>query len=158
MKKWIILLLVLLLTVGSAQAGTVWSVPLSDPEGAPWTHQDMPDVVKTNPGQHETCWLAAAANVLGAAGWGQFQDPNYLNLTPQQRAEHIYNNMTADQGFGAGNPVVAIRDWMRDHGHNRDDISYDPDNLWWWVTPMRGSALGGNMIRSQYDTLRSNMV
>ena len=74
---------VMLLLAGVAAAD--WIKPLDPPE------DPVPDVDKTTPDR--TCWLATAANMLGAAGYGH-------EATAQERAQTIYNHLVAQYGTG----------------------------------------------------------
>jgi hypothetical protein len=77
----------------------------------------VPDVNKNagTPPPDETCWLAVAANMLGAAGWGKDTQ------TAQQNADDIYGHLTAH--FGTANPGYeerAINWWLLNYGYNPD--------------------------------------
>jgi hypothetical protein len=61
-----------------------WIKPLDPPD-------PVPDVDKTEP--NRTCWLATAANMLGAAGYSD--EP-----TAQLRARYIYNQLVDQYGVG----------------------------------------------------------
>lgn len=90
------------------------------------TSQDgtpIPDVDKNPfppaPGDN-SCWLASAANILGAAGYG-------TGPAAQQRAQGIYNQLTAAYGVASGGaPDQAISYWMAWHGKNPNSPDYSP--------------------------------
>ena len=78
-------LLAILILVCPGLAFADWVKPMDPPE------DPVPDVDKTTPDR--TCWLATAANMLGAAGYGD-------GATAQERAEAIYDQLVAQYGVG----------------------------------------------------------
>jgi hypothetical protein len=106
----------------------------------------VPDVDKPNLAD-QSCWLAAAANVLGAAGWG----PQGLNA--QARAMSIYQNDLMPH-FGNGQWLgwssVAINWWLLNYGYNPNSTEYDPSLTYNNVT-IYTSPAGFPMV--QYDSI-----
>ncbi len=83
----------------------------------------IPDVDKMPfppmPGDN-SCWLASAANILAAAGYGS-------GGTAQQRAQIIYSQFTTAYGIVAGGaPDNAISYWLAWHGKNPNSPDYNP--------------------------------
>lgn len=85
----------------------------------PWDvyKEGVPDVDKPNPADN-SCWMAAAANVLGAGGWGD--------------AGTIYSSMLNHFVDGNDDPLagwssVAINWWLMEHGRNPDSDQYVSD-------------------------------
>ena len=78
-------LFAVMILVVSGVAFADWVKPMDPPE------DPVPDVDKTTPDR--TCWLATAANMLGAAGYGD-------GATAQERAEGIYDQLVAQYGTG----------------------------------------------------------
>ena len=74
---------------------------------ADWLKMDPPpDVDKPADGSRSsTCWLAAAANMLAGAGYGD-------GATVQQRAEDIYDELFAWRGNVGGWTETAINWWL----------------------------------------------
>ncbi len=106
----------------------------------------VPDVDKPNLAD-QSCWLASAANVLGAAGWG----PQGLNA--QARAVSIYNNdLMPHFGNGAwlGWSSVAINWWLLNYGYNPNSTEYNPNLTYNNVTIY--TAPGG-FAMPQYDSI-----
>jgi len=90
-----------------------------------------------------TCWQASAANVLGAAGYGVGAG---AGATAQQRADHIYTQLTTDLGVGnMGFCEQAINYWLYTYGKNPDNITdpsqpnrdFQPTNPYTDVTVLR---------------------
>ncbi|MGC9454566.1 MAG: PEP-CTERM sorting domain-containing protein [Phycisphaerae bacterium] len=82
----------------------------------------IPDVDKNPaaPQPDNSCWLASAANILGAAGYGS-------GGTAQQRATSIYNQLVNDYGTAAGGvPDQAISYWLAAYGKNPGSPEYNP--------------------------------
>jgi hypothetical protein len=72
-----------------------------------------------------SCWQAAAANLLGAAGYGT----NLANNTPQGRANAIYAQMNADLGIqNLGCADLAINYWLYTYGKNPNSPDFQPTN------------------------------
>ncbi|MBN1910254.1 MAG: PEP-CTERM sorting domain-containing protein [Pirellulales bacterium] len=100
----------------------------------------IPDVDKPNPADpnDSSCWLASAADILGAAGYGSGGGP------AQQRAQNIYNQLCMDWGITSGGaPDQAISYWLAMYGKNPNSSEYDPTNSYTDVTAFYGS-LGAN--------------
>lgn len=107
----------------------------------------VPDVDKLAHGGGSTvntCWQAAASNILAAAGYGASAG---IGATAQQRADHIYTQLRVD--LGVGNPgfvAQAVNYWLYTHGKNPDNhtnpgspnLDYDPLNPYTDVTDRRG--------------------
>lgn len=108
----------------------------------------IPDVNKANPADPNdgSCWLASAANILAAAGYGS-------GGAAQQRANSIYAQLTAAYGTaGGGAPDQAISFWLAQYGKNPDSPEYQPANPYTDVTA-RYSALGA----SDYTFLQNEL-
>ncbi|MHB9071080.1 MAG: hypothetical protein ACYC54_12025 [Sedimentisphaerales bacterium] len=76
---------------------------------ADWLKMDPPPDVDKRTHNHNntsTCWLATASNMLAGAGYG-------TGVTPQQRADSIYNQMVATHGTGSGWADFAITTWLK---------------------------------------------
>ncbi len=123
MRKLVAVSLVLLIfACGAAQAA--WVVDKS---------AQIPDVDKPGKGNNpnparpgdNSCWQAAASNVLAAAGWGR--DPTGVN-TKQLKAENIYAQLNADLGivnFGCAHN--AINYWLYTYALNpAAGVDYQP--------------------------------
>ena len=68
-----------------------------------------------------SCWLASAANLLAAAGYGAGGG------VAQQRAQNIYNQLTAAYGtLSGGAPDQAISYWLAWYGKNPASPDYNP--------------------------------
>jgi len=85
----------------------------------------IPDVDKnaTAPPPDNSCWMAAASNLLAAAGWGP------SSQTPQQNADAIYGHMTSHFLIANGGQTSkAVNWWLMNYGYNPDDTSgyYNP--------------------------------
>ena len=81
----ILWLLAVVILVLPGVAAADWIKPLESPD------DPVPDVDKTSPDR--TCWLATAANMLGAAGYGD-------QATAQDRAQTIYDQLVVQYGPG----------------------------------------------------------
>jgi len=67
-----------------------------------------------------SCWLASAANILAAAGYGS-------GGAAQQRAQNIYTQLTTAYGTTSGGaPDQAISYWLAWHGKNPASPDYNP--------------------------------
>lgn len=95
----------------------------------------IPDVDKNNfPGHlgSNSCWQATAANILAAAGYGK---PVIANPTAQQRADHIYTQLTNDLGVqNLGCCARGINYWMLTYGKNPASPEFMPENRYTDVT------------------------
>ncbi len=83
----------------------------------------IPDVNKAPlpplPGD-SSCWLASASDILAAAGYG-------TGGQAQQRAQSIYNQLTAAYGIASGGaPDQAISYWLAWYGKNPSSPEYNP--------------------------------
>jgi hypothetical protein len=107
----------------------------------------VPDVDKPNLAD-QSCWLAAAANVLGGAGWG-------VGANPQAKAVNIYNNLMTHFGNGAmlGWSSIAINWWLLNHGYNPNSPDYNPNLTYNNVTIIRPPQGFVNLTMPQYDGL-----
>lgn len=119
----------------------------------------VPDVDKPIPvdPNDNSCWQAAAANLLGGAGYGIGAG---VNATAQQRADYIYQQLRNDLGFiNLGSPERAINYWLYTYGKNPDSndylplheytdvtIKYDPNGL----TSLDYDFLLDELARCQY--------
>jgi len=99
--------------VSLCMAVLMLSLPIS--VMADWTKVDPPpDVDKSfhHPGTPPpTCWLATAANMLAAAGYGQ-------GKTMQERADDIYTDLTAHYGTGSGGWTDTAISWWLSSANN----------------------------------------
>ncbi|MCY2931977.1 MAG: PEP-CTERM sorting domain-containing protein [Planctomycetota bacterium] len=75
-----------------------------------------------------SCWAVAAANCLGAAGWGVGAG---LNATAQQRADRIYGQLCGKNAWQAcGNAGQAMQNWIAQYGQNPASGDYDAKNIY----------------------------
>ena len=119
--RWLCLLL--LLAAGAAPA-MAWDVYAQSLGGA------IPDVDKVvmSDTSDQSCWAAAAANLLAAAGWGcgaAAQDP-------QSRADHIYGQFTAGGKANPANAGDAMSGWLKQYGMKdvKGNTDYDANNCY----------------------------
>jgi len=108
----------------------------------------VPDVDKNPqaPQPDQSCWLAAAANVLGAAGWGS-------GANAQAKADNIYTNDLVPH-FGTANTgwsSVAINWWLLEEGLDSGSVNYDPTGTYNNVTHVVG------MTNGRYDWLLTQL-
>ena len=110
----------------------------------------VPDVDKAGvpPGPpplgDNSCWQAAAANLLGAAGYG-------IGADPQTRADNIYTQLTNDLGIGnMGCADRAINYWLYTYGKDPTQPDYQPDNRYTDVTVFNPD---GNLLPPDYNDL-----
>jgi len=85
----------------------------------------IPDVDKNFADPDNSCWLAAASNLLGAGGWGKSVAGN-----AQTKADHIYGTFPEQWKSYGGNTSQAMKWWIKEHGRKRGDPDYDPDNTY----------------------------
>jgi hypothetical protein len=114
----------------------------------------VPDVDKPNPAD-QSCWLAAAANVLAAAGWGP------AGLNAQARAMSIYNNdLMTHFGNGAwlGWSSVAINWWLLNHGYNPNSTQYNHDLQYNNVTIITPAPGAPGFTMAQYDQILGELT
>lgn len=122
----------------------------------------IPDVDKPVMGDPNdmSCWMACAANILGASGYGV--GVAVLNPTPQQRAVHIYNQLRNDLGFtNRGYCEQAVNYWLYTYGKNPDNNTGDylPTNPYTDVTAQRRALnLTNPGIRNDYDFLLGELA
>lgn len=107
----------------------------------------IPDVNKPVPGPTDnSCWLASAANILGAAGYG-------ISGSAQLNAQSIYSQLRAAYGTAAGGaPDQAISFWLANYGRNPSAAEYDPTNAYTDIT-----AEYRQLNQTDYDFLRSEL-
>ena len=114
--------------------------------------EPIPDVDKNDHAGHlgsNSCWQATAANLLAAAGYGKGAG---VGATAQQRADHIYLQLTGDLGTAnMGCADKAINYWLYTYGKNPNSAEFMPDILYTDVTvsqtpiPLTGFvAVGAN--------------
>ena len=123
----------------------------------------VPDVDKGFHGHvgMPTCWQASAANVLGAAGYGIGHPLGGL-ATAQQRADHIYSQLTGDLGtMNLGRCERATNYWLYTYGKNPNSPEYMPANAYTDVTVddrgfVGGLTLGG--ANSDYNFLLNELT
>jgi hypothetical protein len=109
----------------------------------------IPDVNKSpfTPPPDNSCWLASAANILAAAGYGG-------GGPAQQRADMIYNDLLMAFGSALGGPPdQAISYWLAWHGKNPDSPDYRPDLNYTDVT-----AVYGTLTQADYDFLKGELL
>lgn len=127
MKSWITPLLILGLVAGSAWGYDVYKYSQPEANRVPVPDADKPNVAGGMPAPpaDQSCWQAAAANILAGAGWGK------AGNTPQQNAAAIYQQMK--QHFGTaqpGNAGLAANWWLYNYGYNAnapDPAYYRPE-------------------------------
>ena len=113
----------------------------------------IPDVDKPSPANPNdgSCWLAGAANVLAAAGYGA-----PAGAPAQQRAQSIYNQMRFDwatsNGIPGGAPDQAISHWLAHYGRNPDHADFNLAVDYTDVT-----AKYGTLGLADYDFLRQEV-
>lgn len=176
MKRWTLISLVVLgmTTVVWAQQYPVeeldvykYSQPVD--RQVPVPDVDKPGLPNPNPND-QSCWLASAANVLAAAGYGSpaVGFPN----TPQNRADNIYNQLVAKLGIGPGRVHLAINYWLYNYGKNPASPDFAPLNPYTDVSvfpmpnqpgslpPLTGADydfLLDELVRCQYVAVTFNM-
>jgi len=110
----------------------------------------VPDVNKPVPGDpaDNSCWMATASNMLGAAGYG-------VGATAQIKADYIYNQLRNDlnptyQGY----VHQGINYWLYTYGKNPDAVEFDPTN------PYTDVTWSGNTVltSTDYDFLLDELV
>ncbi|MBN2291508.1 MAG: PEP-CTERM sorting domain-containing protein [Pirellulales bacterium] len=113
----------------------------------------IPDVDKPNPSDTSdaSCWLASAANLLGAAGYGSGGNAQF-------RAGVIYQQLCADWGTTSGGaPDQAISQWLAMYGQNPDNLAeYQATNTYTDVTA-KYCAIGTGLGQTDYDFLRGEL-
>jgi hypothetical protein len=125
--------------------------------------EPIPDVDKPLHGHLNTCWMAAASNVLAAAGYG-IGAPQ-VNPTAQQRADHIYGQIFAAVGDRRGWCERGVNWWLYTHGKNPTSPDYMPDNPYTDVTVVDREPGGltladgaGGIPRSDYNFLLDELT
>ncbi len=129
--QWIMLLPAILATVlvaapAIAQPPPNYQVGNFDVYAYSTDGTPIPDVDKNFHGHLGTnsCWQATAANLLGAAGYGK---PPIPNPTAQQRADHIYTQLTTDLGTAnMGCADKAVNYWLYTYGKNPASAEFMP--------------------------------
>jgi len=106
----------------------------------------IPDVDKPNRPGDNSCWIAVASNLLGAAGYGQ-------GATAQERGTYIYNKMVGDLGYtSAGRAEWAINYYLYKYAKNPNaGIDFQHSISYTDVTYKRLSD--GYLKKSDYDFL-----
>lgn len=115
-------ILVVALCVNTA---TAWDVYKYSQDGSA-----VPDVNKPVFGDpnDNSCWMATASNMLGAAGYG-------IGGSSQLRADYIYNQLRVDLNYQwSGSVHHAVNYWLYTYGKNPDAIEFDPTNPYTDVT------------------------
>ncbi len=118
---------------GAAQAQDPY-VKLSQ-DGTP-----VPDVNKPNFNDptDQSCWMAAAANMLGGADYG-------TGATAAAKAQSIYSTLRNDLGYtNPGSTEYAINYWLYAYGKNPDSSEFKPNHAYNDVTVMEGRFLNVN--------------
>ncbi len=109
----------------------------------------IPDVNKMpgTPPPDSSCWLASAANILAAAGYGS-------GGPAQQRADVIYRQLTAAYGTLSGGAAdQAISYWLAWHGKNPGSPDYNPGVYYTDVTAEHRA-----LTQVDYDFLRDELL
>ena len=108
---------------------------------------DKPGVPGGVPPTDLSCWMAAASNLLGGAGYG-------TGATAQARADNIYQTLVSDLGnTKAGQVGRAVNYWLYTYGKNPDSAEYQPNNTYTDVT-MYNNLLGA----ADYDFLLDELT
>ncbi|MBN2291046.1 MAG: PEP-CTERM sorting domain-containing protein [Pirellulales bacterium] len=119
------------------------SVPIPDVDKNPANAPPPPLV-------DNSCWMAAASNLLAGAGWG------LSTQTPQQNADAIYGHMTSHFNIiNGGFTYRAINWWLYNYGYNPDDTTgyYNPGNMYSDVTYVERTLTAGD-----YDYLLGELA
>ena len=124
----------------------------------------IPDVDKPLHGHLNTCWMAAASNVLAASGYG-IGHPLGTVATSQQRADHIYNQIFAAVGDRCGWCERGVNYWLYTYGKNPNSAEYMPANPYTDVTVVDKKPGGltladpaGAVGRSDYNFLLDELA
>lgn len=107
-------------------------------------YKDVPDVDKNpgTPSPDNSCWQAAAANLLAGGGYGTGADA-------QARADSIYSTLTLDLGTAnLGDTARGINYWLHMYGKNPDSPEYLPAATYTDVT-----AVSRMLDANDYDFL-----
>jgi hypothetical protein len=121
----------------------------------------MPDVDKNpgTPAPDNSCWLASAANILGAGGWATAADA--VGSTAQTRAGSIYSQLTGHFGTSApGNDYIAVNWWLLEHGMNSSSPDYNPTRADWDPTEIYNDVtrISGSLLPTDYDQLLNELA
>lgn len=161
-RTWLMALMVAVLVVPlTAGAQLQYDVYKNSQDGTP-----IPDVDKPlpPPPADQSCWLAAASNLLGGAGWGPAAN------TAQQNATTIYRHLWTN--FGKAQPgrcEMAINWWLYNYGYNPNALDpnyYDPTITYNdvtvikydWPGPVPGGGAAGPNGMNTYDFLLDELV
>lgn len=99
-----------------------------------------------------SCWMAAAANMLGGADYG-------TGVDAAAKAQGIYNTLRTDLGWtNPGSTEYAINYWLYMYGKNPDSPEFKPNHEYTDVTVVDGRRLNMNdylflqteLLRCQY--------
>jgi hypothetical protein len=163
-RTWLVALMVAVLVVPlTAGAQPQYDVYKNSQDGTP-----IPDVDKVGvpPGPpaagDQSCWLAAASNLLGAAGFGPGN--------AQANATAIYGHLVGN--FTKANPgkcEVAINWWLLNYGYNpnaADPNYYNPGVTYNdvtvikydWPGPVPGAGAGAANGMNTYDFLLDELA
>jgi hypothetical protein len=112
----------------------------------------IPDVDKSlaTPPPDNSCWLASAANILAAAGWG-------VGANSQARADNIYTNDLIPH-FGTSNlgwSSLAVNWWLLNEGYRFGSPNYNANVKYNDVTYIKAA---GGMTKAQYDFLLNQLA
>jgi len=127
---YVVLVCTLLLTC-TAWSQQQFNVYKYSTDGTPVPDVDKPD--RNGDGQwpdpgDNSCWQVAAANMLGAAGYG-------TGANAQARATSIYTQITNDLGFNrCGQCEWAVNYWLYTYAKNPNSVEYTPANTYTDVT------------------------
>ena len=157
MKSSLLAMLIAVLLVGTAYAVVPNYDEYKYSVDLPQNTVPVPDVDKAgvNPPppaipNDNSCWQAAASNVLGAAGYG-------LGANAQARAQNIYGQITGALGVNNfGCCEKAVNWWLYNFGKNPNALDFQPANTYTDVTVVDKFGAGGltyGIIGNDYDFL-----
>ncbi len=112
----------------------------------------VPDVDKPGVPNDMSCWMAAAANMLGAAGYG-------TGANAAAKAGSIYNTLRTDLGYtNMGSTEYAINYWLYTYGKNPDSSEFAASRRYTDVTVEDFSTLGRFLNATDYSFLQQELV
>jgi len=154
MRIRIILTVVLCLGI----AGTAQAIDPLDPfiksslDTTPVPDVNKPGLPTPNPGDL-SCWMAAAANMLGAADYG-------TGVDAAAKAQSIYTTLRNDLGWtNPGSSEYAINYWLYMYGKNPDSPEFKPTHNYTDVTVGDSSTLGRPFLNmNDYQFLQNELL
>ncbi len=113
----------------------------------------IPDVNKPGVANDNSCWMAAAANMLGGADYGTGVDAS-------AKAQGIYNTLRTDLGWtNPGSSEYAINYWLYMYGKNPDSTEFKPTHAYTDVTVGDSSTLGRPFLNmADYAFLQNELL